>query len=191
MVMKTWQNPMRFPLAFPVIDVCLAVVIITVASGAMRFFEEESKARDACSGEAWDHWRRRVAELQTRYDALLRERNQSPALDDASAAAPNAQQQLDELATLQQQIKDLQARLEQVHHDRAESERLAGEFEQMMQELRESRARHLELQERIAALQEKSAVVIEVHPVITQPDGLRPRSVVISEATVTPVCEPY
>ncbi len=63
----------RFPMVWPVIDVCLAVVIITVATGAMQFFREESKPKDMSPVDEVLPWQEKIGRLQAQRDLLKRE----------------------------------------------------------------------------------------------------------------------
>ncbi len=104
------------------------------------------------------------------------------------------QQLLEELKHLEQQIRELEAQLEKLRYDRRQIEQLKKKLAELLQRLEEAGRRYQDLQEKIAAEKAKQVEEgfrVEVHPRVHMPQGLQREIVVIHQATITPVCEPY
>lgn len=239
--MYTVRKKRGLPVLWPAIDVCLALAMIALATGAMQLFQqEERKTEDSLTLEAsLSQAKDRIAVLQARYEELLRERDKLPDqvpeadLETLQAARQRLLEQLErlreeqarlraalkaaeqenrladedrgrlrdslsrlqrEIEKLQAQIEELEAQLKKLQYDREQMEKLQKELEDLRRELEKARKPYVDLQEQIGktkAEREKPAVVIDVPPRLVAPGDLKREIVVITQATVTPVDEPY
>jgi len=235
------RNERSFPMVWPAIDVCLAVAIITLATGAMQLFrQEEPKTQDSAPLEASVRQAKaRMEALQAQYEELLREREKLPdevpeaeleklqaarlrlleelaklreeqaRLRAALKAAEREESRVDEecgrvrdaldrlqreIEKLEARIKELEAQLKKLRFDREQIEKLEKELEALKRKLEEVRKQYVDLQEQIGkakAERNKPAVVIDVPPRLVAPGDLKREIVIITQATVTPVDEPY
>ncbi|MFW6106618.1 MAG: hypothetical protein ACOC8H_00500, partial [bacterium] len=135
------------PMVWHAFDVGLAVAMITLATGVMLYFQqEESKAEASLKLGVLARQGERIAELQTRYEELLRQREQLPdEVPDAELEALEAarRRMLEELAKLREEQTRLRAALEA-------AEQQEGLADQQRQRLRDT-LRHL--QQRIEELE--------------------------------------
>lgn len=102
--------------------------------------------------------------------------------------------QLKELAKLRQQLKAMEDKMRRMKQDREKMEQLKKALQDLLRRQKETLTKHRDLQENIAAEKaerNQSAVVIKVHPRVHVRRELKRKLVVISQAVVTPVCEPY
>lgn len=113
-----------FPLVSPVIDLLLSLVIITVATGAMRHLERQSKL-ETPPDVSLARWRATTASLQEQYQTLLRELQRlqaSQQLPHADLETIQAERERieQELKTLKQKLAEIENKLRETTKERSE-----------------------------------------------------------------------